>query len=347
MSGQDDEHVYYNIRVLNDISTTPEKLMRAEFQETRVIPVLTNPNEYELAVVRFKVPTSSIPLFVWTDDEFEISLSFNGTTVATFIQYGGGGGGDVGPYGRAVYSYNTLAELFNITMTSTYNSLKIAQPTLTGEIPFMLYDPITELYSIYVDPTWDESIPGAPIIGTNTAFIRMLPSFQISFNASVPEAETWIIRVRDQRKNTEVIDGISYLRMDQEFPTLALVSQFTNIAFRTARIPVVGEYLTAGGTNATQSIITDFNPTQAAQDRTAIQFFPQGPLRFYPLKGTDELRTLDIAVFWEDTKQNSYPLFLQPGDSLSVKIMFRRRKHILYKESLDGNTNESVHKPLF
>ena len=56
-------HVYMNLDVVNNSSTTPKRLV---FNMTRTIPFLTNAEDYFLTVSRFNLQTSnSLPVFLY------------------------------------------------------------------------------------------------------------------------------------------------------------------------------------------------------------------------------------------------------------------------------------------
>lgn len=345
MSGQDNENVYYNIRIINDQRQDPlEALKPAIYSETRVLPILKRPVDYELAVVRFKVPTSSIPLIIWEEGAWKMAMEYNGSVVSQDMVYTGG----AGPYGLAIYSYNRLAQIFNGASESVFQALLLLEPGLPGFAPQLEYDPVTRLYSLYFDPSWD-SLPGViPIITVNSVFEKLIAGISSSFVPGAPEGQEWIIECIGRISNQVTINGTPYIMMQQEYSTVSVISNLNSIVFQTDRIPVAGEYLTSfqrdvtgaivstGSSNITRSILTDFEPLGGIEDTTDLQFFPQGPLRYYPLKNTDELRTIDVKIFWEDKEQNQYPLFLAPGDVATIKLQFRRKKEILLREQMEG-----------
>lgn len=67
------ENIYYNIRV--SVKGNPNKI--AEFNETRVEPILNNPSSYELAVERFYIPSLEIPVMLWKDNYWSLTLSYD------------------------------------------------------------------------------------------------------------------------------------------------------------------------------------------------------------------------------------------------------------------------------
>ena len=70
MAQADENLIYYNIDVKNE---TQERIIPS-FNINRVQAVLDDPSEYEMAIVRFSLPLTSIPLFLFKNDIFKVSL---------------------------------------------------------------------------------------------------------------------------------------------------------------------------------------------------------------------------------------------------------------------------------
>ena len=119
---------------------------------------------------------------------------------------------------------------------------------------------------------------------------------------------------------------VNYIKVEQEFSTLFLWSDVYNILFETNSIPVSTENL-ASQTNITRRIITDFEPLQDIQNRSAIQFFPQGPLRWYDLESNTPLTRIDLNILWSTKEGKIFPLRMNSTDELSIKLEFRRKKN--------------------
>ena len=82
--------------------------------------------------------------------------------------------------------------------------------------------------------------------------------------------------------------------------------------------------------NNSVAVLTDFEPIVAEPSRETIQFFPQGPLRFYDLRSEYPLTDIDLSIKWVDKRDNTYPLYLSSGDSFTVKLLFRLKS--LYED---------------
>ena len=62
------DYTYLNLQLIN--TTTSD--IPATYNETRLRPILDDMESYTMSVIRMKVPSSSIPLFVFEDGEYVI-----------------------------------------------------------------------------------------------------------------------------------------------------------------------------------------------------------------------------------------------------------------------------------
>ena len=113
-------------------------------------------------------------------------------------------------------------------------------------------------------------------------------------------------------------------KIEQEFSTLFLWTDLFNILFETSSIPVSTENLSSQ-TNKTRRIMTDFEPLQDISNRSAIQYYPQGPIRYYDLESNQPLRRIDLNILLSNKEGEIFPLRLNSTDELSVKLEFRRK----------------------
>jgi hypothetical protein len=103
-------------------------------------------------------------------------------------------------------------------------------------------------------------------------------------------------------------------------------------------IPVVSEYLPDTPMVSDQnsnvsanflSIITDFVITrQDAKPRdNSFVYLPTAEYRMFSLLGNVPLRRLDIQAYFTTYGGHSLPLFLPPDGSMTLKLMFRKKKN--------------------
>jgi hypothetical protein len=324
------DNIYYNIRLLNN---TGEDVIPATFSENRVVPILENPSEYELAVVRFKVPSETIPIFRWIDDKFSITLSFGGSDFTESLPWI--------PkalptdnkflYGKAIWSYQSFLDTINLAFKTAFDNLKTAFPAAPPtEAPFITFNPETQLMTIWTEQLYDESTNTIAIM-FNYDLFAVLPSFQVDrLNIPPPSTGAFFdikfqrLTVKNNYNNTTTYNGKNYFKFQQEYSTLPLLNDFVSISFESDSIPIEPELLPAQ-TNIVRRIITDFEPLDGVNDNQALQYYPQGALRYYDLKSSYPMSRIDIRVFWIDRAGDQFPIYINRDEVLTLKLIFRKK----------------------
>jgi hypothetical protein len=324
------DNIYYNIKILNDTEQDDANFKIAKYSVNRTVPILENPSEYELAVIRFKVPAGLIPIHIFKPNEWVITLSFDGLDVVQPLLHIVNKlpiDGDF-EFGDAIWSYQEFADMMNIAFSTAYTTLKAAKPAAPPtEAPFVTYDGVTKLYTLNAEKLYDET--------TNTIAIQMnydlysvVTSWEGARNLIPPpyiNEKFMRIQVKDNFNNSATIGGKAYFTFQQEYTTLALLNSFVSIVFESDSIPVESELLPAQ-VNNTRQIITDFEPLDGVNDHQSFQFYPQGPLRYYSLKSAYPLSRIDLRVYWTDRAGNEYPILINREEVLTVKLAFRRKQ---------------------
>ena len=65
------DYTYLNLQLINTGTTD----IPATYNETRTRPIVDDMEAYMLSIIRMKVPSSSIPLFVFEDGEYAIGFT--------------------------------------------------------------------------------------------------------------------------------------------------------------------------------------------------------------------------------------------------------------------------------
>jgi hypothetical protein len=319
MSDQSD-HIYFNINRAYSIDSV------FSFSENRISPILKKPSDYELTVSRFSIPAIALPIRFQIPQYFQISLEFNGTRIDKFVEYVSNSADE--PYYKpyyAIWYYSEISEAITNTLKELHDEMKIAQPTFapTKEC-LMTYDSPTDLYSIFAQTAYAD--PNIKLIFNHNLY-NVMTSFQAYSQTSVldPTKNEHIIQIKDNFNNSSTYGGGGY-EMKQQYPTTGLLNIARSILIETNSIPVESEYLGQSSLNVQRQVITDFNIDRSERsDRSSIQFFPQGQIRWVDLNSNEELRRIDIKVSWEDISGNVYPIFSINENPISLKIQFRRK----------------------
>lgn len=315
-------YIYYNVSI--DSKTSQGQ---ANFNETRVQPILDNPSEYELTIERFYVPAVNIPIMIFKDNKYSITLSFDGVDITKTLiwipnkSYSG-------LYGKDLWNYQEMLDIVNKAFSDAYIDLKLAKPTITPtEPPFITYDAETNLFIFNAQRLYDPIFNGGPTVEIymNIDLFALFNSFQ-DFEQEELEPKAHQILVKDNKNNisTTLID---YYSTYGEWVTLFGWNDLQSIVFETNSIPVIPENQQSQ-INQTQQIITDFEPIQDINNRSAIQFFPQGELRYYSLNSTKPFYNMNLNVMWKDKEGNFYPIYINDTETLTIKILFRKKLYL-------------------
>ena len=331
-----DENVYYNIVIENNSpKDIDQALVPALFSENRVQPILDNPCDYELAVVRFSVPAYTIPIMFFRNDEgdykdefYSVTLSYDGHDENERLQFIPNDDGTP-LYGKpAIWFYQELLDSLNNALALAFTNMKLAKPASPPtEAPFMTFDPVTQLFSFYAEKLYD--INGAPTIEIffNPILFKLFSTLRANERdiAVKPYYEkNFQIVVSDDKLNSSTYNGKDYYIMKQSNDTLYLWNDFQSIVFETNTIPINPEFLPSQN-NVIRRIITDFEPLSDTPSHQVVQYYPQGPLRYYYLKSNYPINAIDMRVLWGDTRRKTYPVLLTTTDILTCKLLFRKK----------------------
>lgn len=330
----DADQIYYNIRINGE----PNKLTIGKYSENRVVPIIQNPSDYELSIVRFSVPTTQIPMFFWLDNEWGITLSYDGNDYFEYLQFIPNSSSN--PV-NTIYVPQEFVDSINQAFTSIFTTLKTAHPAILSTAPpVMTYDPITDLLTLNVQQNY--LVDGIKIF-FNTQLNTLLYSFQNIYTEYPPSEKVYEIIIADRGGlNSSTLAGQPSYLMIQEYPTSFTWSTCTKIIFETSSIPVIRE-LDGSQRDITSARLTDFNvPSGVRYNRDPISFYPQGPLRYISMNSEYPLNRIDLAVFWQDKAGINYPIYITGTEDISLKILFRKKQSIRLGNYIDDSIDDAV-----
>lgn len=343
MQKEDEHNIYYNIVQQNKTGRS----QRAEFTENRVQPILENPSKYEMAVVRFSVPAYEIPIMFFKDgsdasngERYSVSLTYGATTITTVLLHVPN---EIPKtlYGRpAVWAYQEMVDSINVGYETTFNLIKIAEPLAPQtEAPFLTFDPVSNLFTLYAEQSYDITSPTTMGIFMNKTLFKLFPSFEITFDSTLGPERSHQLLIKDNKLNSTTYNGNPYYTMQQESSSLSQWYDFVSLQFETDAIPVSPEY-DPNQNNVISRVLTDFEPIVDEPSRETIQYFPQGPLRYYDLVSNYPMKRIDLRITWLDKNRVSYPLFLANDDTFTCKLLFRLKTTRLLKQVIEEEKDE-------
>lgn len=338
------DHVYFNVVITNNSSVVP---IKAEFDSVLTSALLDNPSDYYCSIVRFTVPLQQVPIFIFQDGLYSVTISNGATDFQTILTYVPSYFPNLNPMppdNRMVYSYQQFLDSINNALRSSF----IAS-ALPGVAPYMTYDPVTGLFSLNAVTTFHNNAftdINQPIkVWFNTNLWSFFNNFEKIYNGNSPTAfntngKNYNIIIKPTGNN-EIIIPATFggptpgFGMSQEFQSLSSWNTVRQLAFFTNSIPIRTEAIpNTFNSNSTiqsyQPILTDFQLSLDVPLRTYAQYVPTSEYRLVDMIGTNELKRINLIVFWQDKNNALYPIYIDPLDSLSVKILFRR-KNLLHK----------------
>ena len=340
---------YYNLSLYNDTLSA----YRAQLQNTQQSPIIFNPSHYTASIIRFTVD-ANWPLFIPTIPNpvtplvtnLSITFSYGPNFFQEFI--------NITPdeAKNGVFDISLFLNDLNGASEAAYTAMITAFPAAPGAFaPFFALDPPSGLISMYVDVGWlDTTAPTPNLIWMNSFLqdILGLPA-NIRLPPPQPNGADYNIAVKNYSPVLPASGarvGYPYalatlagtlIQVSQEYDQLSEFSDIATIQFTSNLLPVVPEYVPinpgTGQASVVQAnsnnIVQDFVITrQDAKPRdNSFVYLPTAEYRRFALIGNTPIRTVDISANYTRANSSSpVPLFLPPGGSMTLKLLFERRR---------------------
>jgi hypothetical protein len=354
----DNDEFYYNAAIRADNLVNDNKdAVEAVYTDNRVVPILSKPDDYRMAVVRFSVPTTTIPIFFWktasvppepvwpTWRRDQVALVYEPaigapTVYQEFLVYIPNGsdyapGAPSGP----IWTFGQYLDMLNTALAAAFAALDAAHGPLATTAPYWSYNAQTQLFTLHIPMNYqDGSLPAGAKISmyANYPIARLFgnqggnnPKKLLPLNDPSPLQ----FRYDPEDLGDNVVAGVA--NMQQELNTLVRWNGLEAIVFDTPNVPIEPEFLPADdssgatpvgqGANQLAFSFTDFEPIVGLPDRLPIQYYPQGPLRFYTLTSPFPMNNVTFTVSWVDRNGDKRPIVMVMGDTLTLKIAFRKK----------------------
>ena len=255
-----------------------------------------------------------------------------------------------------INSYQYFISLVNETFQSAYNWLKVQTDAHsivlpTTLVPYMEYNP---------NQTTQVAIINAPVTGYtppisgdyikiyfNNAMYNLFNSFNFfNYGNNAVDGKNYMLNVSVLPNNGNIFTvsspTVSYAQCYQEYSTLGANScPIESIIFMSNTIPinptikaqpVIYNGLNGDSNqlsnNAYTNIITDISiPITYGWEykNSNLLYVPQGEYRMISLGGQQSLKKYDLSIYWSDHWGNTHPFLLNPNETSTLKIMFRKK----------------------
>lgn len=127
-----DDNIYYNIVINNSGNTS----IPAVYTEQKVKAIVEHPEQYFLSMVRFSLALQTVPIFVFKNNTYFITLSYLGVDYTFPIVYIPLN--SVSFFGQTVYSYQHMVDMINTTLLACFTAIPV-KPAGIVDPPYMTY----------------------------------------------------------------------------------------------------------------------------------------------------------------------------------------------------------------
>ena len=335
MSSQSEAtHIYYNVRIQADLETRKH----AVFSVKRVQPILDNPSDYEIAVVRFSLPTTSVPLIIFEDNKYSVSLKIGSNEYTEYLTWTPNSNVYTEKY---VYNIQDIVDFMNTAWATAFSNLNAGNVITSTVPPFMSFSSETNLMTLHVPQTY--LADGIDVYANEELYLK-INTFQDFYYETPTQGQlNYQFVIKDLFTNNITYNTIPYYTSTQQFATISAIQDLRQIQFITNNIPVNRE-LEGAQRNITTNTLTDFEPIQenTFSGGGLLQFFPQGPLRYIDLLSKHPLSTMDLTINWVSKTGIVYPYFLQGEQSATIKLLFRKKENLLLTDFIDDRIEERL-----
>jgi len=339
-------HKYLNASYSNNTST----LRKAVIKETRTSAILKNPSLYKMAVVRFDVDSSSIPINIpnmkkgsKTETLSYVTLKYLGNYYTENVIYINKDTSynkiiDV-PY---IYNYQTWLDFVNTAFLNAFVS-----SGAVGDPPQYIYDKTSNLIDLYVDHNF---LPSAGVnkieIFINPDMEKYLYNFQFDLNTElngtnnlyelkhvISNTNTLLMPPIGSRLNMPIsVQTVPQLyKNSQSFGGMTHWNSLRSLVLSSSSLPYLPELISATDNNSSDYnsdnqflIISDFLNDFTINDRYILQYLPTAEYRYINLISNTPINSLDIQLYWTDFNGTFYPFYIPPSSIFSVKILFEK-----------------------
>lgn len=329
----DIDNIYYNV-VKGNTTTVP---ILARYEETFQQPLLDISNNFIFTVVRMKMPSSAIPIFIFDDGQYVVTVENPaGTYHQQTVLYVPQNSATSFPANRYIFSYKGFIEMVNNALDAAATAAGLAG----SDIPFLVYDPQSKLITLYASDSWFPANPAGPKLWFNTKLFNYFSSFQVFFAGFTPTTANvnYNILVGDTIVNhvpaatlPAPYNGANMLAVSQEYDVLFSWNDAQRILILSQSFPNNPEKIASrdqSGAPLTQSLLIDFE-VQTLPFYKEYVFFNNDssfPIRWQNLLSNEPLRNFGMQVYWQSqTDGEIYPLYLNPLTEMSIKFQFTRR----------------------
>lgn len=346
--------VYYNI-LLTNADTTGKQPIPCDYDKTRTLPFLGNASNYFLSFVKFKIDTSSLPVFIpiiespstninntiYQIGVYEVATTTLSSGTIVWIPQDQTA---VAPTLQPVqdtttnyyyaYDYDYFINLINSTLATHYT----ASTGDTTGIPYFSLNKST----FNLEFNYSTKIQnGTFYVTMNDALYQLLNTFTFAkYTAGAPTGQAWykLVPPTATLPVSFQIGAVNFWTMVQNNTSLNVWNPVHSLVFTSNSLPVIptnvsddvistNSLISTAGPADVANIITTFTAQIEANNsyKNQLIYEPTAEYRLVSMSPAGGvLSRMQISVYWKDRYGNTRKLYLNPNCSFSCDILFRR-----------------------
>lgn len=322
MTESKDSNMYFNLKFPGPVDNmwTPAQV-ELQFTDT----LLNSPKEYNLSILRFELPSSTIPISLFNTDPsaYVLTLRYNNMDFSANLVYIPDNFSGIEIYKQPIYSYQVWCDMINNAFQHADASMGAMFPAKPStKAPYFVFDRLNGLFTLIVEKVYNT----APIeIYFNTMLYNLFLGSMRAEYYGKSGLKDYKIVVGDFKNNS--FSSTEY-NITQEFNTLYNFNVFKKLII-TSDLPVVKEYIPSKNTSQNElnsiNILSDLVPyseNDSRYFRSTIFYLPSAEFRRIKMTGNQSLTKMSVKVYWTDDKENIYEWYLAKGQTGSMKILF-------------------------
>lgn len=350
-------NIYYDLLISNYDNGT-NKPQSFHYNMTQDDAFLTNPEAYELSIIKFQIDTGLAPVSIPSivRNQPDINLTIYSVKLAGFSIDGSVVYSDESPIiwipqdknaslpqptsqtkdgfqdDNSGYYYCYNYSYFNTLVQTAYNvaldNLKTKLGVIGGDIsPLLVWDNSTDSAVFYVPDGLNYDIY------MNSALFNLYNSFPCTMTS---QGYKLIVNPLEGF-NTQVINAVNYTVVKQEGSSLIGWSPFTAIVFTSNTLPIQSSSMnnpriysnnmivSQSNRSINENIITDLTSSDG-QYRGGITYVPSAQYRRITLYGNRPQRNLDLNIYYRTKFGKLLSFRLSSGGSITLKLLFEKIK---------------------
>lgn len=333
---QTTDDTYIDLQIYSLEQTSSRKRATASFHQTSSQILVSDTTNYKLAIMRFVINTESLPVFIpqlqakeKSKTVYSFTFEYNGQSYQQYMNFEPQilNSADSSEY-YYVLTYQWLIYLVNKCIKSGIDGLNSVVQLPTVSYPEMVMDLSTNICKLKINSAY------YGYNETNKINIYM-NAHMYSLFTSLPNC---IVNKDTNGMDVQLNNLISSdpNTLTQEYDTTGLWNPISSVIFTTNMIPVkstnappVQIYKDGISTSSASfnfmNIITDFIGNDLNFTKNGFMMYESQNNRYIALKDRQQIKDLDVHVYWIDKLTGSlHPVYISPGSFSSIKILLTK-----------------------